>query len=467
MKKEKNLDELFRDKLLNYEKEPPAYLLENILEGVAGERRKRRLIFWRVAGVAAALLLAFIAGWQLSPSNDREISRAVVDSRGHAQEKTTKTSVIAEKKKLQNQIALAPAQTASIANNSINQKHTNEMASGSKSNQAALVQQSVENTGNLVLLVPIKNLYKQLQSENGNRNALHQKKNADRMGLFAEKSIDQQIMEHNRQMLLSENKSNEKTHWMVGAQVSPQYNVSRSSHAQHYASNMLSASSGSTDLGGGISVEVKKGRRWSIQSGVYYSGIDQSTGNKAGPGGKYSMDANFGSNYFSTAVNVDASSNKMTMNSVAGVIELNKVPSGMVLGTSLEDKTLASSVIVSQTNFIQNFDYIEIPVYLRYTLIDSRFDLIMLGGLSSNLLVGNQIFVEDASGKSLVGKTKDMEALNYSGTLGLGFRYGLSKHISLNIEPRIKYFLNSLNSNSSVSYKPYTIGIFTGLSYEF
>ena len=35
MKKDKNLDELFRDKLLNYEQEPPAYLLENILSGVA------------------------------------------------------------------------------------------------------------------------------------------------------------------------------------------------------------------------------------------------------------------------------------------------------------------------------------------------------------------------------------------------------------------------------------------------
>ncbi len=467
MKKEKNLDELFRDKLLNYEKEPPAYLLENILEGVAGERRKRKLIYWRVAGVAAALLLAFIAGWQLSPSSDIEISHTVVDSRGQAQEKTTETSVITETEKLQNPIALAPSQTTSIANGSITRKHTNEMTSGSKSNQAALVQPSAENTGNLVSLVPIKKLYIQLQSENENRNVLHQKKNAEGISLLAEKSIDQQIMEHNRQLLLSENKSNEKTRWIVGAQVSPQYNVSRSSHAQQYASNMLSASSGSADLGGGISVEVKKGKRWSIQSGVYYSGIDQSTGNKVGAGSKYSQDANFGSNYFSTAVNVDASSNRMTMNSVAGVIELNKVPSGMVLGTSLEEKTLASSVIVSQTNFIQNFDYIEIPVYLRYTLIDSRFDLTMLGGLSSNVLVGNQIFVEDGYGKSLVGKTKDMETLNYSGTLGLGFRYGLSKHISLNIEPRIKYFLNSLNSNSSVSYRPYTIGVFTGLSYEF
>jgi len=35
------------------------------------------------------------------------------------------------------------------------------------------------------------------------------------------------------------------------------------------------------------------------------------------------------------------------------------------------------------------------------------------------------------------------------------------------VEPRVKYFLNSLNSNSSVRYKPYIFGIYTGVSYEF
>jgi hypothetical protein len=177
--------------------------------------------------------------------------------------------------------------------------------------------------------------------------------------------------------------------------------------------------------------------------------------------------ANAGSNYFNTPVKVDAISNRMSLNSNAGVIELSKIPSGLVVGNSLEDKTLNSTVIVSPTSFIQNFDYIEIPLYVRYTLIDARFDVVMLGGLSSNVLVGNQIFVEGASGKSLVGKTNDMQTLNYSGTLGMGVKYGLSRRISLNVEPRIKYYLNSLNSNSSVTYKPYTIGIFTGLSYEF
>jgi len=155
------------------------------------------------------------------------------------------------------------------------------------------------------------------------------------------------------------------------------------------------------------------------------------------------------------------------MNSSAGVIQFSSIPSGVILGANSADKSMVSAVIVSNAQFTQNFDYLEIPMILRYTLIDSKFNVEMIGGFSSNLLVGNQTYMEGSNYRSLVGKTMDMQTFNYSGTLGLGLKYGLSKRIFLNVEPRMKYFLNSLNSNSSVTYKPYTIGVFTGLSYQF
>jgi hypothetical protein len=318
------------------------------------------------------------------------------------------------------------------------------------------------------LLKSLKSISGLINSVTETPKTLQEKKGSSFSSLLAEKSIDQQIMEQNKQMVTAQNKSKEKVHWLVGAQVSPEYNVSKGSQSKVYASNMLNASSNSVDLGGGISVEYKKGKRWSLQSGVYYSGLGQSSGNTSSSGrGNGDLYAGLASGYLNTPVNIDAVTNRVSMNSKAGVIELSNIPSGIVVGTNLEDKTMNSAVVVSNTRFIQDFEYIEIPLYLRYTLIDSRFDVVMLGGLSSNLLVGNQTFVEEGSGKTLVGKTQDMEVMNYSGTLGLGFKYGLSKRISLNVEPRVKYFLNSLNSNSSVTYKPYTIGVFTGLSYEF
>jgi len=270
-------------------------------------------------------------------------------------------------------------------------------------------------------------------------------------------------------MVMAQNSVKEKGHWLLGAQVSPVHNVSKGSQSAQYASNMLTTESSNTvDLGGGLTVEYKPGKRWSIQSGIYYGGMEQTSGNSAYQSdSKNSLSADLGSEYLTTKVNVDTKTNKISMNSPAGVIQFSTVPSYLVIGNSIESKDMASAVFVSDAQFTQNFEYVEIPFYLRYTLLDTKFDIEILGGLSSNILVGNQAYVETNSGKTLIGETSDMEQMNYSGTLGMGFKYGLSKRFFLNLEPRVKYYLNSLNSNESVSYKPYTVGVFTGISYQF
>lgn len=473
MRKDKNLDELFRDKLLNYEQEPPAYILDNVLAGVAGARRKRKIVFWRMAGVAAALLLAFVAGWQFSLNEGKDLKHPMVVSQpkiAQPEVETKEAAIVAQidEDKIPSESGIA---SLAFANKS---KEIGRANSGSIVGRTAILQETelAGTTNESTLLKPLKGLYRLLKHDAEPDNSLQISKLNRVAGEFVQKSIDQQIMEQNQQLILSQNESEKKGRWLVGAQVSPEYNVSRSSHSQVYASNMISSSSNPVDLGGGISVEFKKGKRWSLQSGVYYSGMGQSSGNSSYSNRNLTVSSdlstNHGQEYFNAAVNIDSKSSKMMMNSTAGVIEFSGVPSGIVLGTNLEDKTMASSaVVVSDTRFIQNFEYLEIPLYLRYTLIDSRFDVEMLGGFSSNMLVGNQTFMESNTGKSLIGSTKDMEAMNYSGTLGIGLKYGLSKRIYLNVEPRVKYYLNSLNSNSSVTYKPYTIGVFTGLSYEF
>lgn len=467
MKKNQNIDDLFRDKLLNYEQEPPASLLEKILAGAESARLKRNVVFWRAAGVAAALLLAFVAGWQLNYMNSETVVPPVLVSRSKTPEtKTEMTSkVIDEPRMATNETrktqvppeinAQAAANRTLVAISRI----TDQYQKTAPKTTGILLAHETE------VFKPLKRLTRLISEEDRSVVVLQEKKVRNTKKELEARSIDQQIMDQNKQMMLAQDESLKKNRWLVGAQVSPAYSVSRSNHSQVYASNMLSSSSSKpVELGGGVSVQYRSGKRWSLQSGVYYSALGQTSGNSSSSGKNSAMAEN-GSKYLNAPVNIEA--NKIMMNSAAGVIEFSSIPSGMVLGTSIEDKSLVSTVVVSDARFIQNFEYIEIPLYLRYTIFDSRFDVEMLGGFSSNLLVGNQTFMESNSDRSLVGKTKDMEALNYSGTLGIGLKYGLSKRIFLNVEPRIKYYLNSLNSNSAVTYKAYTIGVYTGLSYEF
>jgi len=470
MKKEKNLDDLFRDKLLNYEQEPPTHLLENILAGTTGSHRKRKLVFWRIAGVAAAILLAFLAGWELNEGNlNPGVRPDVVSKKGTPEtQKNINNRLALQSRKEKNEI-----RQANPTGNVVVQPHSNAPL---KANNATVSRKMITNPEVTGLVrsdrprqeSPLKSLAPLLKANNPAAMHLQERLVPKIKNEQEELSIDQQIMNQNKQLLTAQNESTKKNRWLVGAQVAPVYNVERSSHSQVYASNMLgSTSDNQVQLGGGISVQYKAGKRWSFQSGVYYSALDQTSGNSSSSSGRNLAMDNIGSQYFNTSVNIDAKSSKMSMNSSAGVIAFNRIPSGVILGNNIEDKSMVSAVIVSDTRFTQNFDYIEIPMILRYTLINSRFNLEMLGGLSSNLLVGNQTYMEGSNYRSLVGKTMDMQTLNYSGTLGLGLKYGLSKRIFLNVEPRVKYFLNSLNNNSSVTYKPYTIGVFTGLSYQF
>jgi len=468
MKNFKNIDELFREKLQNYEQAPPDYLLENILAAATGNNRRRKLILWRIAGVAAALLLAFVAGWQFNTRDGVVLKQPMVISQNAAPKAESEKIIQAEAKMT---IKQTESSIPLVAPSSQTEKVKNkEFAESSKSIKYVSVAEPDQQASNneSLLLKPLHYLYSLIPNDKGPVQKLQERKTKEAADEWIEKSIDQQIMEQNKQAMLAQNSDKEKGRWLVGAQVSPAYSVSRSSHSKQYASNMLnSQSTNPVDLGGGLSVEYKPGKRWSLQSGVYYSGMEQSSGSSTYSNAKNSFAPNVGSDYLSTNLIVDATTNKISMNSTAGVIEFKGIPSGIALEANLDNKSVAGAIVASDATFVQNFEYLEIPLYLRYTLIDSRFDVEMLGGFSSNLLVGNQTFMESNTGKSLVGKTQDMQTMNYSGTLGVGLKYGLSKRLYLNVEPRVKYYLNSLNSNSSVSYKPYTIGVFTGLSYEF
>ncbi|HEY3371133.1 MAG TPA: outer membrane beta-barrel protein [Prolixibacteraceae bacterium] len=478
MIKDKNIDKLFREKLQDYEPQPPAWLLDNVLAGVAGAKRRRKIVYWRVAGVAAALLLAFVAGWQVNYMNRESVKQPVVVSQNLTPPSNGAMKAVPENETITNQsqqakstgvprFSTADSTPAAMADKTNSAKHLQLAGKISQGEKNALAEpsmnQRIDQSASLYLL---KTIHPTIGRKDQYANALHESKGKGSINEQQALAFDQQIIERNAEQLRLQNESQRNAHWLVGAQVSPAYSVNRSSHSAQYASNMLNSSSNTpVDLGGGLSVEYKPGKRWSLQSGVYIAGLGQSTGNSTNTNRDQYAFAGKGSEYFNAPVDVEAT--KMSMNSTAGVIQLNRIPDGIVLGTNLEDKSLASAVVVSDARFIQNFQYLEIPLYLRYTVLDARFDVELIGGLSSNVLIGNDTYMESSSGRSLVGKTQDMQGLNYSGTFGLGLKYGLSRRLFLNVEPRVKYFLNSLNTNAAVTYKPYTIGVYTGISYQF
>ena len=268
--------------------------------------------------------------------------------------------------------------------------------------------------------------------------------------------------------ILSES-SEKESNWKMGLAVSPGYASQVTGHTQNYARNMTySGSEGNKNVGGGFSVQYKTGKKWSVESGIYYAQNGQRSSNS--PGTTYS-NAMYGpafdteKSYFNTAVSM--SNGQMAMNSTAGIIEFSGTPRGTELATSVENSYAGSNSLVTSSEFSQVFDFVEIPLYVRYDVIDSKVGVQIIGGINAGIVAGNNVFMENRYGTQNIGKTQDISTLNISGTIGFGLNYDLSRRISMAVEPRLNYYLNSINQNPDVMFRPYRIGVYTGLYYQF
>ena len=274
------------------------------------------------------------------------------------------------------------------------------------------------------------------------------------------------VIEQNKALLAMNSKNDEQRKWIVGAAVSPVYSVNQTSQTADYSSNMANPDANDNlTVGGGLSFEYKTQKRWSFQSGVYYNKLEQSSSNTVPA--RYSVASKIDglNGFFSTPIMT--SNGELQMNSVAGVIQIDNLPSSVQLEGSLDRESANSTVLVSDANFDQNFEYLEIPLFAKYQLIDSKIGVQILSGFSTNILVGNSVFLQNDLGRDKIGKTNGMVDLSYSGVLGVALNYALTSNLFLNIEPRFKYFFNSLNEDSNISYKPYSFGVYTGISYSF
>jgi len=115
---------------------------------------------------------------------------------------------------------------------------------------------------------------------------------------------------------------------------------------------------------------------------------------------------------------------------------------------------------------IQNLSYYEVPLELKYALINNRFGVNMIGGFSTLFLGDNEISVRDGEFKEVLGEANNLNSVSFTTNVGLGFDYKISKRLKFNIEPMFKYQLNPY-SDSSVDFKPYYFGVYSGFSFKF
>jgi len=252
--------------------------------------------------------------------------------------------------------------------------------------------------------------------------------------------------------------------WSVAALVSPTYLSSFQSETAGNLSQLASVEQPVVSYAGGFALSYKLNKRLSVQSGLYYSSYGNELTGITAYGGFQAYDMVKGNRNFEVST---TNGTVFTNNSdVYLVDEASDARMSSHIDKNAFDPSKASLDYLDNS-LRQNLSYLEVPVILRYKLIDRSVDFNIIGGLSSNLLVNNSVYTNLDGSKYEVGTTGGLNTLTFSSSLGMGFEYSLSGNLSFSLEPTFRYFLNPYNNLERTGGHPYSFGVFSGFSYRF
>ena len=257
---------------------------------------------------------------------------------------------------------------------------------------------------------------------------------------------------------------NKTSHWSIAALASPTYYGKFNSGSDELSKQIMSSEQPVVSYSGGVALSYNVNKRFSIQSGLFYSSVGQELDginsfagfqkyNNAKGGHNFEVLTTNGTVYTNNAdvyLIADGNNNRLITNYNKDVFDPQK-----------------ESLDYINNTLRQNFSYLELPVFLRYKLIDKTVDINLIGGLSYNMLLDNSVYTVIDGNKYMIGTTQGMSLFSISSSVGMGMEYKFSEKLSLNLEPTFRYYLNLLDNVYGSSFHPYSFGIFSGISYKF
>ncbi len=251
--------------------------------------------------------------------------------------------------------------------------------------------------------------------------------------------------------------------WSLTAMASPTYYMRPELSSSEISNQISSSEQSKISYSGGVGFSYKISKKLSIQSGLYFSSIGNEVDNIYSFAGFSPFDLSKGDHNFE----VQTSSGKIyTENRDVFLIDMSGDRVTTKYTRDVFDP-LKSNLSYINNSLFQNFSYLEMPVILKYKLIDKSIDFNLIGGLSYNLLVNNSVHTVIDGSKYNVGKTAGLNLFMVSSSVGMGMEYSISEKISLNLEPTFRYYINPFSNIQSVGAHPYSFGVFSGLSYKF
>jgi len=463
MKQKKNIDQLFNERFANHQADPPSHVWDKVQARLEKDKKDRVIaIWWRTAGVAASLALII----SLAGLLDATQSNVVVEQQQNIEQSPAANPKIDKALEInlrQDKPRVATSNNAA-QNNAIKPqvKSSDNTVSKNKPNVLKTPENAVvklvakKDAGVLSKNFPVISENKEIINTEtvvptGSSTVI-----ASKEKISPEETEKQSIydaIEEQKQLVSKEavanNTNPQENLWEIAPNIAPVYYNTLSQGSSIDASFADNSQSGDVNISYGIGVRYALSGRLKIRSGISNVALSYSTAGIELGDGPVSL----------ALKNIDYASE--------GIVVI-----AQDLGTfsSQNQDGTFGDITPKSTNgeaFInQNISYYEVPLELSYTLFDSAFGLDVIGGVSTLLLGNNEVSVSAGSYNEVLGSANNLSSLSFATNIGLGLHYKMSSKFRLNVEPMFKYQLNPY-TDSSVSFKPYYLGVYTGLSFKF
>ncbi|SFU27464.1 hypothetical protein SAMN05216480_101176 [Pustulibacterium marinum] len=509
---EKNIDRLFQEKFKDFEATPDDSLW-NSIEAQLNEEKDEKVVplfpWWaKRAGIAAILLIAAGLVTYFNPFNSnnnnqvKSVEQGVVDSENTKEINTSENEVgesSVSKSSTNENVVIASETSEKNIQNSSNVDATNSNKNTYSSNTSTKESISVaKNAGNKYNIQKNK-YYKELNPNAGLKKEMQYATNSDENKPKASSQKTPQLAQNfdisgqdgnddnniklnspSIQQSIIDSLPNDNTvaqgetlddvlkklkeqddseeeedevaasrkKWSVMPNMAPVYYSSLTQGSPISSEFSNNSKSGNVNLSYGVNVGLEVSKKLSVRSGI----------NKV----QYGYATN-GIYFTNNALSATDISSINYSNSGDAILFSNTGSSTNTLVAEIESN---ASVAKQEGSLIQNINYIEVPLELKYNLFDKKFGLNIVGGFSTLLLSDNEILLK--TGNDLitsVGEANNINSLNFSTNLGLGINYNFSESLLLNLEPMFKYQLNTFSNNNG--FNPYSLGIYTGFSFRF
>ncbi|RNC88223.1 MAG: hypothetical protein ED556_03300 [Winogradskyella sp.] len=501
MSDKKHIDRLFQEKFKDFDVMPNDNVWENIEARIQKKKKKRRVIpiWWQLGGVAAALILLFAI---INPTigNNNNDTPIVVDTEHDSNsEKSSSTKDDPNTVDINKENTDLVIDNSSDANDSSSEPKTNAVggttqpfSSPNNNRDRAVVSENISQKPNTTNSNALNNLPKSVDDTYSN--AVVKSNENDR-----DKSQEQLIKSKSEldKLIKSSSEVNTVVKNTSDTDNTDDATTEEVNKEEENKQTIEEAIAEAKEL----SEKEKKLRRWSVAPNVapvYFSSLGEGSSidpqfNNNNTNSDISMSYGIKGSYaINKRLKIKAGINRVNFNNITeNVIALadNSFSSTASSAGRLENVRLnneidhSSVTLLSQPNINSNsasvavktiatgnleqrFGFIEVPLEVEYRLVDKKLGVNVSGGFSTLFLNENEIFADINGQSTSIGEANNLNDTSFSANFGVGVDYSLTDKININLEPKFKYQLNTFN-NTSGDFRPFFIGVYTGLSFKF